>query len=359
MWIWQRDDWPAFRWDDAALAPALLRARKAQGVLQGKTGFLRGSDRLAALAEVLIADGMDTSAIEGEQLDPESVRSSVARRLGMPEAGLRPPEDRVAGLVDMLLDATERHDRSLTVERLCGWQAALFPTGHSSIHRIRTGELRGDAPMRVVSGPIGRERVHYEAPPRDRLEPELDRFLVWFDEPPEGMDGLLRAALAHLWFETLHPFEDGNGRVGRAVADMAIAQDDGERARADYYQRLESASGGDLDVTPWLAWFLDQITAAIEDAARTIEATLAKARFWMRHRETELNERQRKVLNRLLDAGAGGFGGGMTNRKYKNLTKTSTQTATRDLSDLVDKGCLVVIGAGRSTSYELPDDYGA
>jgi Fic family protein len=338
----------------------------AQGKILGATRVLDPKLTLEAVATVLVEDGVTTSAIEGERLDPATVRSSVARRLGLPTAGLPPAPRAVQGLVEVLLDATEHHARRLTRERLYGWQAALFPTGYSGLRKIRAGALRGKAPMRVVSGRIGRERVHFEAPPRARLDGEIARFLAWFGSPPDELDGLVRAGLAHLWFVTLHPFDDGNGRLARAITDMAIAQDEGQpmrafslsaqllREREAYYEILERTQRGGLDVTDWLAWFLTQVEAAAAAAETTIADTLAKARFWLRHQATDLNERQRKVLNRLLDAGREGFLGGLNTRKYMGLTRTSRVTAYRELADLVGKGCLEPTGkGGRSSGYRL------
>ena len=322
-------------------------------------------DLTATQVEVLTIEGLTTSAIEGEALDPNAVRSSIARRLGLPVAGLPPAPRAVDGLVEVLLDATQHYEQELTLERLCAWQAALFPAGRSGLREIRVGDLRGDDPMRIVSGPIGNEKVHYEAPPRDRLEDEMRAFLEWFNHPPPDLDGLIRAGIAHVWLEILHPFEDGNGRVGRALLDMALAQDERRSIRLyslsarfneqrdEYYAVLERTSSGGLDITPWLEWFLRQLEAAIRASRDTVEKVLMKARFWMRHAQTELNERQRKALNRMLEAGREGFKGGMTNRKYASLTRASPATAQRDLADLVAKGCLVASGKGRSVHYEL------
>lgn len=322
-------------------------------------------DLAATRVEVLTMEGLTTSAIEGERLDPNVLRSSIARRLGLPAAGLPLASRAVEGLVEVLLDATQHYDQELTLKRLCDWQAALFPTGRSGLHEIRVGELRGDDPMRVVSGAIGNEKVHYEAPPRDRLEKEMRDFLDWFNHPPAGLDGLIRAGVAHVWFELIHPFEDGNGRVGRALLDMALAQDEQRSIRLyslsarfheqrdEYYAALERTSSDGLDITPWLEWFLRQFEAAAHTSKGTVARVLAKARFWVRHAQTELNERQRKALIRMLDSGPEGFQGGMTNRKYASLTRTSPATAQRDLADLVAKGCLVVSGKGRSVHYEL------
>jgi Fic family protein len=366
-WIWERTDWPAFRWRETEISPALARARLAQGRILGAAGLLDPALTLDADASILVEDGVETSAIEGERLDRDAVRSSVARHLGLPTAGLQVPSRAIDGLVEVLLDATRRFDAPLTLERLLGWQAALFPTGYSGLRPIRGGQLRGEEPMEVVSAGMGGERVHFLAPPRGRLEAELDRFLDWFGRPPGDLDGLVRAGIAHLWFITLHPFEDGNGRLARAVTDMAIAQDERrpmrlfslsaqiQRRRSAYYEILERTQRGDLDVTPWLAWFLAQVEEAATQAHALVARTLGKARFWLRFQAVEINERQRKVLNRLLDAGPGGFAGGINNRKYMALTGTSRATAWRELSDLAAKGCLVATGqGGRSSAYEIP-----
>lgn len=365
-WIWQQPDWPRFRWDEARLARLLSGARLAQGKALGAVRFLDADLTLEAVAAILVENGLTTSAIEGERLDPASVRSSVARHLGLSTAGLPAPPRPVDGLIDVLLDATRHHDRPLSIDRLFSWQAALFPTGYSGLHAIRVGQLRGEEPMQVVSGPIGREKVHFVAPPREGLEAELTRFLKWFDDPPPGVDGLIRAGIAHLWFVTLHPFEDGNGRLARAITDMMLSRDEGQsmrlfslsaqilNQREGYYDILERTQRGGLDVTEWLFWFLEQVAAAAASAEETVANTLAKARFWLRHQPTILNERQRKVLNRLLDAGPAGFEGGMNTRKYMSLTRTSRATAYRELADLVGKGCLQSTGkGGRSSGYEI------
>jgi Fic family protein len=365
-WIWQNLEWPRFTWDARALSAPLAAARRAQGQAAGMAKLLDASADLQAQLDVLTKEGVATSAIEGEKLDPGALRSSIARRLGLPTAGLPPATRHAEGLVDVLLDATRDFDAPLRLERLNAWQASLFPTGRSGLHEIRTGELRGDAPMQIVSGPIGRQRVHYEAPPRNRLTREMKTFLAWFNDPPEELDGLLRAGLAHAWFEAIHPYEDGNGRVGRALLDRALAQDENrstrlysmsarlEAKRDDYYEALGRFSTGSLDVTSWLRWFVEQTEAAANASESTFRRVVTKAHYWMRHADVSLNERQRKALNVLLDAGPGGFLGGMTNKKYASLTRTSPATAQRDLADLVAKGCLAATGAGRSVRYELP-----
>jgi len=364
-WIWQYPKWPTFAWDAAVLSTTLSRARRVQGELAGVARLLDSKLDLSAQLEILTLEGLTTSAIEGEKLNPDSLRSSIARRLGLPTSGLPRPSRAVEGLVEVLLDATQRYQQPLTLERLSGWQAALFPTGRSGLLEIRVGTLRGQAPLQIVSGPIGRERVHYEAPPRARLGREMRSFLKWFNVPPAGLDGLLRAGLAHAWFEVLHPFEDGNGRVGRALLDMALAQDENRSVRLysmsarfmdqrdAYYAALERTSSGDLNITPWLLWFLEQVEAAVRSSETLVAAVVQKARFWMQHAQSELNERQLKALNRMLAAEPGGFVGRMTNKKYATLTKASPATAQRDLASLVGKGCLVLVGAGRGARYEL------
>ena len=366
-WIWQRPDWPEFYWDSARLARPLANARRAQGELIGMARLLDPDSNLRAQLEVLTSDGVATSAIEGERLDPNAVRSSLARRLGLPTAGLPTPPRSVEGLVDVLIDATQKLDKPLTVKMLGNWQASLFPTGRSGLTKIRVGQLRGTARMQIVSGPIGKQLVHYEAPPRTRLERELKRFVQWFNAPPADLDGLLRAGVTHAWFELIHPFEDGNGRVGRALLDRALAQDESRSvrlyslsarfmaARNEYYDALQALSRGTLDATDLLRWFLDQIVAACADSAHTVERVLAKARFWMRHGQSRLNVRQQKALNALLDAGPDGFVGGMTNKKYAHLNRVSPATAQRDLADLAVRGVLKAQGGGRSARYELAD----
>ncbi|MDB5815742.1 MAG: hypothetical protein JWN23_2859 [Rhodocyclales bacterium] len=364
-WIWQVPSWPALTWREDAIAPALTAARHAQGRVLGMAGLLDGTLTNEAVASILIEDSLTTSAIEGEKLQVDAVRSSVARHLGLPYAGLPVPSRDIEGLTELLLDATRHYDVPLTFERLCGWQAALFPSGHSGLHAVRTGCLRGDAPMQVVSGGAGRERVHFTAPPRDMLDAQLGDFLAWF-AAPAYMDGLVRAGIAHLWFVTLHPFEDGNGRLTRAITDMAIAQDECRpmrlfslsaqllRERETYYTMLEHTQRGGLDVTDWLIWFLDQLRLAADASEHSIARTLTKARFWLRHAQTQLNERQRKLLNRLLDAGEGGFEGGITTRKYVSLTRCSRATAFRELTDLVAKNCLqAMVGRGRNAGYDI------
>jgi Fic family protein len=365
--IWQQDAWPDLKWDTARLLSPLSRARSAQGRLLGMAHALGLDLGLEVQVDALTREALTTAAIEGERLSPESVRSSVARRLGLKSVGLRKVNRDVEGLVDVLVDATRHHDKPLTPERLKGWQRALFPTGYSGLHRLRVGRWRAaGVPMRVVSGPLGRETVHFEAPPAERLDDELRRFLAWWRSSAGTVDGLLRAGLAHLWFVTLHPFEDGNGRVGRAITEMALAQDEGAGVRlyslsaqvsderAGYYAALEAAQRGRGEVTGWLVWFLHCFERAVVGSQGTIELALEKASFWQRHRDVTLNERQRKAVNRLLDAGRGGFEGGLNTRKYVGMTRASRATAQRELADLVERKLLHQRpGGGRSSSYEL------
>lgn len=362
-YIWQDKNWPEFKWDSKALLNPLGQVRLLQGRLYGEAGAIG----LEQEAEVMTRNAVTTAAIEGERLDLASVRSSVARRLGLSVAGHPPTERHIDGLVEMLFDATVNCGEPLTGERLKSWQAALFPTGRSGLRKIRVGEWReGNDPMQVVSGAMGREKVHFEAPPSDRIPSEMERFFRWWGSPPVDLDGLLRAGVAHFWLVTIHPFEDGNGRVARAVADMALSQDEGtgrrlycmsaqiHKERDTYYEILEQHQKGDGEITGWMVWFLECLGRSIQRSESTIRSVLEKARFWQQAAEVSLNKRQKKVVNRLLDAGPEGFEGGMTNRKYRGMTRTTRETAKRDLADLLEKGILVRNpGSGRSTSYRL------
>ncbi|HDL65267.1 MAG TPA: Fic family protein [Proteobacteria bacterium] len=363
QYIWQSDSWPEFHWESAALLRPLGMTRQSQGELIAKSGYFE----LEIQAEVLIEEAITTAAIEGEVLNRDSVCSSVARRLGLPTAGLSVAERSVDGLVEMLIDATRYHEKPLTASRLKGWQAALFPTGYSGMRHIVVGDWRrGKEPMQVVSGPMGKETVHYEAPPSKLVNGEVKSFLTWFRSSPEELDGLIRAAIAHLKFVTIHPFEDGNGRIARAIADMALAQDYNmdyrlysmsaqiREDRDDYYDLLERTQKGDGEITEWIVWFLGCLKRAIQHSDSEIRKVMEKARLWEKIAHLGLNDRQRKVVNRLLEAGPGSFEGGMTNRKYRGMTKATRETAKRDISDLVTKGILVKRpGGGRSSSYDL------
>ena len=368
MYIWQRDEWPYFQWDEAALTARLHSLRLLQGRLLGRVEATpeRGQD-LDMEMDALIQNAIRTSEIEGEHLDFASVRSSVVRQLGLERGGVADTATaRSDALVALLLEATREPDQLLSRARLCRWQAMLFPEGSSALPKVRQGELRGEQPMQVVSGRIDRPRVHFEAPPRSRLEEELDTFLNWFNHPPTGLDPLLRAGIAHLWLITLHPFDDGNGRIARAVTDRALAQAERQSIRLyslsaaimgqrqAYYAILERTQKGSLDCTPWLIWFLDVLEAALQQALQRVGRVMDKARFWHHHATTVLNERQVKVLNRLLDGAGDEFEYGINARKYQAIAKVSKATATRDLSDLVDKGCLYKCpGGGRSTRYAV------
>ncbi|WP_341023578.1 Fic family protein [Brevundimonas diminuta] len=361
-YIHELADWPNLIWDHSALAQPLAAVRHRQGRLIGRMEALGFALREEAVLRTLTEDVLKSSEIEGEVLDREQVRSSIARRLGMDVVGLVPADRDVEGVVEMMLDATQNYAQPLTADRLFGWHAALFPTGRSGMTRINVGAWRtpeGD-PMQVVSGPIGRERVHYEAPAADRLDAEMTAFLDWFETATP--DPVLKAGVAHLWFVTNHPFDDGNGRIARAIADLALARAEGtsqrfysmsaqiRAERKTYYEMLEATQKGDLDVTAWLLWFIACLDRAFDGAETILASVMRKARFWEALADQPLNERQRKVLNRLLD----GFEGKLTNAKWAALAKTSSDTALRDISDLMQRGILERdAGGGRSTSYSL------
>jgi Fic family protein len=363
MYLWEKPDWPAFSWEEKALTALLAQVSREQGRLLGKMEGLGFDLRNEAHLRTLTEDVLKSSEIEGEKLERDQVRSSIARRLGMDVAGLVPADRDVEGVVEMMMDATGNYSQPLTEERLFAWHASLFPTGRSGMHKIRVGAWRDDStgPMEVVSGTIGKEKVHYVAPPAERLADEMAKFLEWF-EGPKDTDPLLTAGLAHLWFVTIHPFDDGNGRIARAIADMALARSEktGQRfysmsaqirlERKDYYNKLEATQKATLDVTRWQTWFLECLHRAIDGAQETLGAVLFKAQFWERFAKEPLNERQIKVLNRLLD----GFEGKLTTSKWAKLAKCSQDTAYRDILDLVERGALQKdAGGGRSTSYSL------
>jgi Fic family protein len=363
IYIYERPDWPRFRWDHEVLAAPLAAVRHHQGRLIGRMEGLGFQLRAEAVLQSLTEEVLKSSEIEGERLDRDQVRSSIARRLGMDIGALAPVDRNVEGVVEMMLDATQNYHAPLTEERLFGWHAALFPTGRSGMTKITVGAWRtGDAgPMQVVSGPIGREHVHYEAPAADRLPAEMRAFLAWFNATDET-DPVIFAATAHLWFVTTHPFEDGNGRIARAIADMALARSEGTPRRfysmssqirierTAYYETLERTQKGDLDTTEWIAWFLQCLDRAFGGAETILASILRKARFWDAHAGETLNDRQRLVVNRLLN----GFKGKLTSSKYGTLAKCSQDTAARDIEDLSRKGILARDPAGgRSTSYRL------
>ena len=366
--IHELPDWPNFGWDQQSLASVLATVRHQQGRLIGRMEGLGFPLQQEAVLQTLTEDVVKSSEIEGERLDQSQVRSSIARRLGMNVGGVDVVDREVEGVVEMMLDATCNYDQPLTAERLSGWHASLFPTGRSGMRKLRVGTWRDDntGPMQVVSGPIGRERVHFEAPAAGRLEREIRAFLHWFNEDGgrTGVDDVLRAGLAHLWFVTIHPFDDGNGRIARAIADMVLARSEHgaqrfysmsaqiRHERNDYYEILERTQQGTLDVTPWMEWFLGCLGRAIDGAPTTLASVLKKARFWQTVRDVPINGRQRLVLNRVLD----GFEGKLTTSKWVTIAKCSSDTALRDIVDLVERGVLIRNpGAGRNTSYSLAE----
>ena len=372
-YVWQRNDWPHWVYDHKRLAPLLAQLHLKQGYLLGRMHDLGLDLRNQATLRILTEDVLKTSEIEGETLKLDSVRSSIARRLGVDIGALAPADRHVDGVVDMVLDATRGHNIPLTTERLFGWHAAMFPTGRSSLTKIRVGQWRDDAqgPMQVVSGPMHRQKVHYEAPPAVLLDAEMGNFLNWFNldnfrvnklTVDSQDDPVVKAGLAHLWFVTVHPFEDGNGRIARAVGDMALARAEKsaqrfyslsaqiQRERKEYYDRLEATQKGDLDCTTCLEWFLGCLLRAIQSADETLAQVLAKARFWQHWAGTPLNDRQIKLLDKLLD----GFDGKLTSSKWAAIGKCSQDTALRDITELMGRGILKKSDAsGRSTSYEL------
>ena len=362
-YIHELPNWPNFTWDDEQIAPKLAAVRHRQGRLIGRMEALGFPLRTEAVLQTLTLDVLKSSEIEGEVLNPEQVRSSVARRLGIQIAGAIPADRNVEGVVEMMLDATQNFNKPLTQERLFDWHAALFPTGRNGMGKIIVGDWRNDrkGPMQVVSGPIGKERVHYEAPAAKRLKTEVKKFLAWLNGKPD-VDLVLRAALAHLWFVTIHPFEDGNGRVARAIADMVLAQSEGSpqrfysmstQIRAErkaYYEILERTQKGKMSVTLWMDWFLECLDRAIQGTEDTLARIFQKAKFWERFGAFPFNDRQRLMLNKLLD----GFEGSLTSGKWAKIAKCSQDTAARDIQTLIDADVLIKNpGGGRSTSYAL------
>ena len=357
-YIHKRAGWPGFRWDHPRISARLVDVRHRQGRLIGRMEGLGFQLRAEAVLDSLTEEVLKSSEIEGEILSRDQVRSSIARRLGVDIGGLTPTDRDVEGVVEMMLDATQGYDRPLTARRLFDWHAALFPTGRSGV-----GAWRDDAkgPMQVVSGPIGKERVHYEAPTADRVREEMKKFLEWF-ENDKSTDLVLKAGVAHLWFVTIHPFDDGNGRIARAIADLVLARSERSpqrfysmssqirQERKAYYEILEATQKGELDITRWLEWFLECLGRAFERAETILATVLNKARFWEGFAEVEFNERQREIVNRLLN----GFEDKLTSSKWAKLTKCSQDTALRDIEDLIRKRVLVKgFAGGRSTSYSL------
>lgn len=363
--IYQRNNWPDFTWNNDELLNLLSEARNLQGRLIGKMGSLGFDLRNEALLDTLTLDVLKSSEIEGEFLNPEQVRSSIARRLGIEIAGSVESDRNVDGVVEMMLDATQNCFEPLTAERLFDWHAALFPTGRSGMHKITVAKWREDTtgPMQVVSGAMGKEKVHFQAPDSSVLENEMNWFLDWFNNYTET-DLVIKAAVVHLWFVTIHPFDDGNGRIARALTDMLLAQSDKSNQRfysmsaqirverKQYYEQLEKAQKGDLDVTEWIKWFLHCLINALNSTDSVLTRVLFKADFWNKYSKTSINERQKKVLNRILD----GFEGKLTSSKWSKIAKCSKDTAIRDINDLIEKDILKRESAGgRSTNYELKE----
>ncbi len=362
QYIHQEADWPNFRWQLERLAEPLAAMRHRQGRLLGRMSALGFDLRQEAVLGMLTEDVVRSSEIEGEVLDTEQVRSSVARRLGMDTGGLLHVDRNVEGIVELMLDATEHYGQPLTEERLFDWHAALFPSGRNNMGRIEVGGWR-TGPMQVVSGAIGREHVHFEAPPGERVPEEIRTFLDWFNAPADT-DEVLKAGLAHLWFVTVHPFDDGNGRIARAIADMALARSEGSpqrfysmssqirKERRAYYDVLERTQQGTMDVTDWMHWFVICLGQAIDNAETTLTAVLAKARFWERIEGMSITERQRTALNHLLD----GPESKLTTSQWARMTRCSQDTALRDITDLMERDILVRNPqGGRSTSYTLAE----
>jgi Fic family protein len=363
MYLWEKQKWPSLTWNQESLSTLLASVSRQQGRLLGRMEALGFDLRDEAFLHTLTEDVVKSSEIEGEELDRDQVRSSIARRLGLDIGGLVPADRNVEGVVEMMIDATGGYDKPLTEERLFAWHASLFPAGHSGMRKIIVGDWRDDrdGPMQVVSGAVGREKVHFEAPPAEKLPDEMARFLTWFEKPTD-IDPLLAAGLAHLWFATIHPFADGNGRIARAIADMVLSRSESSRRRfysmsaqirherKDYYATLESTQKGGVDVTHWQTWFLGCLLRAIEGSQDALSSVLGKARFWERFATEPLNQRQITILNRLLD----GIEGKLTTSKWAKMAKCSQDTAYRDILDLLQRGALQKDpGGGRSTSYSL------
>jgi Fic family protein len=372
-WIWQHAEWPRFHWDLAQLQTHLGDAHKSLGMLLGRMGSLHSDtganvDSESAL-DTLLQNIITSSAIEGETLNAASVRSSLAKRLGISADIHIPISSKTEGLAELMLDAIQACQQPLSLERLAQWHRWLFPDDQPRLVSLRVGQLRGDEPMQVVSGRLDNPHIHFEAPPRIVLDQALADFIDWFNQPSKGaLDPLIRAAITHLWFITLHPFDDGNGRITRALTDMALAQADAQSIRlfamsasilakrADYYRILEQSQRGDLDVTAWIIWFLQTLNSSLQEAHKLIDATFSKKRFWQRFAQENFLPEQRKVLNRLLDGGEKSFEDGISAAQYQKVTKVSKASATRHLTDLLSKGCLQkTASGGRSTRYKIKD----
>ncbi len=365
QYIWNNEKWPNFTWNWEKITSALSECRKAQGYLKGKLTMIKLDEQESTRGQVLVAEAIQTSAIEGEKLDLDALRSSVARHLSLKYKGKYKKDNKVEGLVEMLLDAYDNFNEPITSARLFGWHAGLFPIGYSGIKKINVGNWRSEA-IYVVSGSMGKEVIHFEAPPANRVKSEMKSFFKWWADSKKNTDGLIRAGIAHLYFVMIHPFEDGNGRIARALTDMAIAQDEnsGKRyysiskeiiaKRKNYYAVLSSMGKGKLDITDWLLWFLETVNNAINEGEKSLQAILAKIKFWQECDKIDLNFRQRKVLNRMLEEEPEGFQGGLTTRKYVGITKTSRATAFREIDDMLKKSVISKReGRGRSISYSI------
>lgn len=366
MWIWQQQAWPQFSWQETQLLPRLRQLQQKRGMLLGRASVAENSE--AQTLDTLLTNILSSSAIEDERINAQSVRSSLAQRLGVSLEQPYPVSARSEGLATIMMEAITQREEPLTLDRLCQWHQWLFPASEWTIKRLNVGTLRGEEPMQVVSGRLDRPVVHFEAPPRRGLEKQLDDFIAWFNRSRDDvmLDPLLRAAICHLWFVTLHPFDDGNGRITRALTDLALAQADSQsirlyamsasilNRRADYYRILQETQRGGLDVTPWLLWFLDVLNDSLEQALASVTRMQNKARFWLIHNAAALNAEQTRVLNRLLDGGEQGFSEGISASQYQKVAKVSKATATRHLAELVEKGCLEKLpGGGRSTRYQI------
>lgn len=363
MYIYEQPDWPHFKWNSEKLLTLLTEVRNLQGQVVGKMGTLGFDLKNQANLEILTQDVLKSTEIEGELLNPDQVRSSVARRLGLDVSGLVHSDRNVDGVVEMMIDATENFDKPFSKDRLFAWHSALFPTAYSGMHKVLVGQWRDDStgPMQVVSGPMGKETVHYQAPPANNIDSEMKKFIVWINKK-QNNDLVIKAALAHLWFVTLHPFEDGNGRIARAITDMNLSQSDNQsyrfysmstqirKERKKYYEILGKTQRGNIDITEWLDWFLNCLLRALKSSESILQKVIFKHNFWLNNSLLIKNERQVKLLNRLLD----GFDGKLTSTKWAKMGKCSQDTATRDIQDLIEKEILYKLpGGGRSTGYDL------
>jgi len=366
-WIWKEKNWPKFTWDNESLVKKSSKTTYQLGILRGKISGSGNSTLSETQLEAFVSEVISTSKIEGEILERKSVRSSIARRLGLEDYGFTNFDRKAEGIIEILSDATKNYDQKLNLERLFSWHAGLFPKGYSGISKIKSGELRGEGPMRVVSGEFTDQiKVHFEAPPKEKIKNEMKLFLDWFNNEKviNSMDGLIRAAIAKFWFVTIHPFDDGNGRISRTISDMALAQSEGNPNRiislsssflediSSYYNILEKSQRGDLDISEWIEWYINHLNKSISHTEIMIDSIVKKSKFWIKFKDVNINDRQRKVINKLLDLYPKIFDGGMTNKKYASMTKSSNITAARDLSDLLKKGLLLKgESGGRSTYY--------